>query len=140
MQVTELPFNKFIGLQESNNPEYLMMLPAGEHYGNHLGTVHASALFALAEATSGMLLVHEFAEISNAVPVVRNVDAKYKKPASGTVFSKARLSVKKNAVLESLETKNRALVPVQVTLHDAEGLLLVQATFEWFILINTGET
>jgi acyl-coenzyme A thioesterase PaaI-like protein len=51
--VTELPFNAFLGLQLASDPEQLLQLPAGAKYLNHLGTVHASALLALAEASSG---------------------------------------------------------------------------------------
>ena len=32
--------------------------------------------------------------------------------------------------------KRRALVPVQVSLYDANGILVMQATFEWFVLVN----
>ena len=135
MDVFQLPFNRFIGLQASDRQEYLMMLPTGEQYGNHLGTAHASALFALAEATGGLFLLREFEGVENVMPVVRNVGVKYKKPASGPVFSKAKLMSEKNAVLESLATKKRTLVSIQVTLHDVDGLLLVQSTFEWFVFV-----
>lgn len=139
MDVFQLPFNKFIGLIPSNDPDYIAILPAAERFGNHLGTVHASALFALAEASSGILLLREFGEVENAVPVVRNVELKYKKPTDGAVFSKAKLTVEKSEIIDLLEKKKRAQVPVLVSLHDTGGILLVQASFEWFIIINTGE-
>ena len=50
MDVTKIPFNALIGLAHSDEPKYLLMLPVDEKYTNHLGTVHAGALFALAEA------------------------------------------------------------------------------------------
>ena len=53
MNVLELPFNKYIGLEKVSNSDYLLMLNEKEAYLNHLSTVHVSALFALAEATSG---------------------------------------------------------------------------------------
>jgi len=93
-------------------------------------------LFALAEASSGLCLLREFAELKNVVPVVRNVEIKYKKPGQGMIRSKVFLSVDKSAVLEMLETKHRALIPVQVTLFDANAVLIMQATFEWFVLID----
>jgi acyl-coenzyme A thioesterase PaaI-like protein len=60
MDVISLPFNRLIGL-EAGSPEsgFLLSLPAGVQYTNHLGTVHASALFAVAEAASGVFLVTE---------------------------------------------------------------------------------
>jgi acyl-coenzyme A thioesterase PaaI-like protein len=125
-----------IGLEISDDPEYLMVLPAKREYENHLQTVHASALFALAEASSGLCLLREFSKLDNAVPVVRDVEVKYKKPGMGMIRSKASLAVDKTAVLETLETRHRALIPVQVGLHDSNAVLVMQATFEWFVLIN----
>jgi len=136
MDIFSLPFNKFIGLEPSSDPAYLMMLPAKTEYENHIQTVHAAALYALAEASSGLLLLREFAEVENAVPVVRNVEVKYKKPAKGTIYSTASLSIDKVDVLATLQNKHRALVPVQVLLYDTNAVLVMKATFEWFVLIN----
>ena len=136
MDILNIPFNRLIGLEISDAPEYLMVLPAKGEYENHLQTVHASALFALAEASSGLCLLQEFSDLANVVPVVRNVEVKFRKPGRGTICSKAFLNVDKAAVLETLDTKHRALIPVQVTLHDANGVFIMQATFEWFVLIN----
>ena len=136
MDILNIPFNRLIGFEISDDPEYLMILPAKREYENHIQTVHAGALFALAEASSGLCLLREFAELENVVPVVRNVEIKYKKPGQGMIRSKAFLSVDKAAVLETLEIKRRTLIPVQVTLYDADAVLIMQATFEWFVLIN----
>lgn len=53
--VTELPFNKLLNLEAATDEAHLLRLPAGGQYLNHLGTVHAGALLALAEASSGEL-------------------------------------------------------------------------------------
>ena len=50
--VTELPFNRFLGIEVAADPSQLLRLPAGGQYLNHLSTVHASAQLALAEASS----------------------------------------------------------------------------------------
>ena len=50
IDITKVPFNKFLGISLANNPEYLLQLDAREEYTNHLGTVHAAALFTLAIA------------------------------------------------------------------------------------------
>ena len=136
MDVLSIPFNKFLGLELSTDPAYLMTLPVKAEFENHIQTAHASALFALAEASSGLFLLREFAEVENAVPVVRNVEVKYKKPGKGAIFSKASLAADKAEVLDTLQNKHRALIPVQVTLYDSNAVLVMQATFEWFVLIN----
>ena len=136
MNILSIPFNKFIGLALSSDPAYLLTLPAKTEYENHIQTVHASALFALAEASSGLFLLNEFAGLENVIPVVRNVEVKYRKPARGTILSTASLATDKTEVLESLQRKRRVLVPVQVSLYDSNALLVMHATFEWFVLIN----
>jgi acyl-coenzyme A thioesterase PaaI-like protein len=138
MDIFSLPFNKFLGLAPSPDPAYLMVLPAKTEYENHLQTVHAAALFALAEASSGLFLLREFADVENAVPVVRNADVKYRKPAKGVIFSTASLGIDKAELLLSLHNKHRALVPVHVSLYDTNAVLVMQATFNWFVLIDNG--
>ena len=134
IDVTKLPFNHFIGLKISTKNGYLLMLDNRAEYRNHLDTVHASAMFSLAEATSGHFLLNEFSELTNIVPVVRKVEIKYKKPTKGGVFSKAKfLETEKNEVLEALTQRGRAILKVEVSLFDEEEELIMQSVFEWFV-------
>ena len=137
MNVFELPFNKYIGLEKSSDSDYLLMLNEKEEYLNHLSTVHASALFALAEATSGFFLLNEFQELKNILPVVRKVETKYKKPALGKIFSKANfVDTNKVKILEELNIKQRILITVRVLLYNSEKVNVMQSDFEWFIVKN----
>lgn len=134
MDVIRLPFNEFVGLKYSDNPLYLLMLDDKPAYRNHLDTVHASAQFALAEATSGYYLLGEFKGLSDIVPVVRKVEAKYRKPAAGVLYSAAKfLDATKEGVLEALDSKGRVLLNVEVSLYDTAGVIVMQAVFEWFV-------
>jgi len=134
IDVTKLPFNHFIGLKISNKSGYLLMLDNRAEYRNHLDTVHASAMFALAEATSGHFLLNEFSELTDIVPVVRKVETKYKKPAISGVFSTARfLETEKNEVFEALTQRGRAILKVEVSLFDETEVLIMQSVFEWFV-------
>ena len=74
--VTELPFNSFLGIQISTESSQLLRLPSGEKYLNHLGTVHASAQLALAEASSGEFLLRHFGSTHGILSVVRRLEAK----------------------------------------------------------------
>jgi len=132
--VTELPFNRLIGLQTSAMPGKLLELPAGEQYGNHLGTVHASALLALAEASSGEYLLRHFGSQEGVLPVVRRIEAKFRKPAQGAITSTAAAAPEILAQLTAdFSAKGRALIPIAVELHDAAGTHALSATVEWFI-------
>ena len=134
MDVTKLPFNQFIGLKISDKSGYLLMLDNRPEYRNHLDTVHASVQFALAEATGGYFLLNEFSELTGIRPVVRKVKTKYKKAATGSVFSTARLQeTEKNEVIDALNQRGRALLKVEVSLFDDTDILIMQSVFEWFI-------
>ena len=132
--VTELPFNRFIGIERATDPSRVLQLPAGQDYLNHLGTVHASALLALAEASSGEFLLQHFGGADGVLPVVRHLEAKFRKPARGAVTSTANASPEALAELNAqLSAKGRALIPVTVELYDESGTHALSAIVDWFI-------
>jgi acyl-coenzyme A thioesterase PaaI-like protein len=132
--VTELPFNKLLNLQSADDAAKLLRLPVGGQYLNHLGTVHAGALLALAEAGSGEFLLRALGGADGFVPVVRRLEAKFRKPANGTVTVTARVA---EGALDGLRAilagKGRALISVNVELHDESGSHVLSASVEWFI-------
>ena len=132
--VTELPFNSFLGIQVATEPSQLLRLPSGEQYLNHLGAVHASAQLALAEASSGEFLLKHFGSADGLVPVVRRLEAKFRKPANGAVTSTATAAPESLTQLDTdLASKGRSLISVTVELHDESGAHTLSATVEWFI-------
>lgn len=139
MDVSQLPFNRFIGLEladpDSGFPVYL---PDKAQYTNHLGTVHGSALLAVAEAGSGAFLSQHFANETGVIPVVRKLDAKFRKPASGQVSARCEVS-SAELVRWSTEFASRgrvsASIPVEVV--DGTGTLVLSAIVEWFIVRDT---
>lgn len=135
MSIIELPFNELIGLTFSQDPAYLLSLKRDLKYTNHLGTVHAAALYALAEATCGQFLLLNFPEFkNNLIPVVRTAEVKYKKPAMGQIHSTAILLETSIENLKiQLKDKNRALIKLKVDLFDETKLNVMSSTFDWFI-------
>jgi acyl-coenzyme A thioesterase PaaI-like protein len=134
MDITELPFNALIGIERAEGEDTLLRLPSDSRFLNHLGTVHASALLALAEASSGEFLLRHFGSSEGIIPVVRRLEAKFRKPASGSVTSTADASPDALARLASdIESKGRATISIAVELHDDSGAHALSATVEWFI-------
>jgi hypothetical protein len=110
MDIIALPSNRFLGLRKAG-PEggALLALPESLDYANHLGTVHASAQLALAEA-------------------------KFKRPASGRLTSRASADAAKLATLpDELARKGRALIEVHVEVLDASGGVTLTANVGWFL-------
>jgi len=135
MNVLELPFNKILLLKKSEAPDTILMLEDHEKYQNHLGTVHASAQYALAEASSGEILERNFGDWNGAYfPVVRRVEVKYKNPAKGRLFSTGSIDADKAAkAKKELGQKGRTLVDVMVKIIDEQKNITFESTFTWFI-------
>jgi acyl-coenzyme A thioesterase PaaI-like protein len=134
LSVTELPFNKFVGIQIADEAAHLLRLPSGKQYLNHLGTVHASAQLVLAEASSGEFLLRHFGSAEGIIPVVRRMGAKFRKPASGSITSSVTVAHETLAQLDrELSARGRTLISIPVEIHDESGAHTLSATFEWFI-------
>lgn len=134
MDVTQLPFNRLLGLQASAAGSGSVTLCAGEQYTNHLGTVHGSALLAVAEAGSGAFISTHFSQRAGLIPVVRSLTAKFRKPANGAVTS--RTTVQADSVanwLTELDQRGRVLAEVPVEVVDTAGEVVLRATVEWFL-------
>jgi acyl-coenzyme A thioesterase PaaI-like protein len=135
MDVTQLPFNRLVGLEPAAaGSGFLVSLPPGPQYTNHLGTVHASALLAVAEAGSGAFLVGRLGNAAGFVPVVRRLEAKFRKPAAGRVSARAVVADANVAHWAAeLTGRGRLLAAVPVEVVDAAGVVVLSATVEWFI-------
>lgn len=136
MDVAQLPFNQFLGIQRcESKDDGIFELASDQKYLNHLNTVHASALFALAEATSGQFLADQMKEEEDALfPALRRTEMKYRKPAQGAIYAKAVFQAEAwDIFLETLERRTRALMSIQVDVLDAENVLVATGTFEWFV-------
>src|SRR5262249_14149422 len=134
VDVTELPFNRLVGLEPAAADGFLVTLPAGPQHANHLGTVHASALLAVAEAGAGAFWARHMGDPAGFVPVVRRLDARFRRPASGRVSARAAIDpaeVARWAAELAARGRVSAVVPVEVV--DAAGVVVLTATVEWFI-------
>jgi hypothetical protein len=135
MNVIDIPFNAFLKIEKPPaSSTYLFQLQESPSYLNHVGTVHASVQLALAEATSGEWLMQTLPELADkVVAVVRRVEAKFKKPVQGAIYSRATTSYDEiRRCVETLTTKGRSLIPVSVEIVDGDGNVGLVATFEWF--------
>jgi acyl-coenzyme A thioesterase PaaI-like protein len=135
MKVIDIPFNAMLGIRQC--PEgsgMLLELPDAACYRNHLGTVHAGAQWALAEAASGELLMRTLPELQGqAVAVVRRVESKFSSPMAGAVFARAvSASEELKQSAAPLLAKGRAIIPVNIEIVDRVGTVGMTAKFEWF--------
>ena len=135
MNILKIPFHSLLNIKPSQSEKYIFILEPQTSTQNHLGTVHACAQLTLAEATSGQFLLQQFATLEdNVVPVVRNSQAKYHKPANGFLYSQAEFTEgNREDYLNQFEKRKRILAPVLVKLFDEYEQLILTAKFNWLI-------
>src|SRR6185503_18660724 len=94
MHVTDLAINRTLGMQLAPPGNgHILEMPETPLALNHVGTVHASVQFALAEATSGeFLLLHLGDAQSRVFAVLRSAEVKFRKPAHGQLRASARFT------------------------------------------------
>jgi acyl-coenzyme A thioesterase PaaI-like protein len=136
LKPVDLALNRALGITEAPvGAAHLLEMPATPLVQNHLGTVHAAAQFALAEAASAECLHRQFAAgIGTVVPDVRRAEVKYRAAARETLFAFAELDAETRAgFLADLTARGRAVAQVQVLLKNAGGAVSFSGTFEWFV-------
>lgn len=135
MHVTKIPFNNHIGITRHEKNMNALTLPCAPELKNHLGTVHAGAQFALAEACSGAFLLQRYPDLADKViPVVRKADVRFKKPATGTLTATASINPEEEEhFIARLQKKGRSSIPVSVKVENHDGTVTAAATYEWFI-------
>ncbi len=138
MQLEDIPFSHFIGLKESGKEGVLLELPESRKYHNHIGTVHASAQFALAETASGFIMKDAFSDIAeDVIAVVRKAEVKYSKPAQGALFASGALSqVEIEEVKEGLKERGLAKLRFTVLVKNNKQQITMKAKFEWSVLLK----
>jgi Domain of unknown function (DUF4442) len=136
MDILSIPFHEHLSIRESDDSDYVFKLESNPKFNNHLETIHACAQLTLAEATSGEFLLQEFHKFrTDFIPVIRKTEAKYQKPAIGTLYSRAEFAnAEKAGLIDELLTKNRALIRIKVEIFDVEKDKTLTVFFDWFLV------
>ncbi|MBA4138394.1 MAG: hypothetical protein C0518_13880 [Opitutus sp.] len=133
---TDLAFSQALGLRPAPpGAAHLLELPIGDRVRNHIGTMHAAAQFALAEAASAACLQRDFPALDGHVfAVVRGAELKYRQAATDTLLAFAEPDAfTREHLVNDLATRTRSVATVLVELKDAAGNVSFSGRFEWFI-------
>ena len=134
-----VPFNKTIGLEvlELGPGMARVLLPDDEGLRNHVGTQHASGMFAAAEAASGGAFIATFAErLAEIRPLAAGAEIAYTKVARGPIEARGELA-DSEALLAALDADGKVSFAVEVTLADREGQTVANATVQWHVRKNS---
>lgn len=99
---------------------------------NHVGTLHAAALYALGEAASGVAMAGAIAPIVMAVkPVAAEASIRYLKPARGTITAQGRVDGDPDALVDEIRSQGKARFDVAVTLSDEDKVVVAEMKVQW---------
>lgn len=138
MDISSLPFNKLLGV--ATDGDSVVLTPRLEHT-NHVGTVHATVIFGIAEIASGVCLLDRFPRLGEKHgAVLRSSSVKFRRP--GIVSQGDEPSVELRALgavddsdatdfLEKLASRGRATIDVAVTVTQSEERLFT-GSYTWF--------
>lgn len=108
-------------------------IPDAPELTNHIGSVHAGALFTLAETASGGAMMASFgAAVGEGVrPLVRRSEIRYLRVARGEIIATARIAEPAEAIADRLARDGRTDFEVAVALTDAEGQTVAEMDVTW---------
>ena len=136
MKATDLALNRLLGIRAAPaGAAHLLELPFTPPLHNHLGTMHAAAQFALAEAASAECLQRNFGALAGRVlAVVRGVAVKYRRPATGDLLAFGTPDAStRTGLLDELAARGRTTAVILIELKDRAGTLTFHGKFDWFI-------
>ncbi len=133
MDVTQIPFAKHTCIEKED--DHTLKLEATDVVQNHLGTIHASAQFTLAETQSGLYLQETFPELEGkVVGLLRDATVKYKNPATSDIYAVAIIREEaKERFLSQFLRKGHASIVVDVVVKTCDDILCMEGTFSWFV-------
>ena len=138
MDVTSIPFHAHLGLEVASPPHLLQLSPRDVHQ-NHLGTIHASVMIAVAEAGSGLFLQQHLEEDvarlgGRILPIIRRIDAKFHQAGTDKIIAKSMMDVAElPAFMEQLRARQRARITVPIQVVNGTGSSLLSISFDWFV-------
>lgn len=128
-----IPFNTHLGLApvEAQAGRATVRLPEHPHLLNHLGTQHASGLFAAAEAASGLATVTLVADIIDEVlPLATGASIAFTRLARGVIDASAEV-MDVATVSRSIREQSMTAFVVDVVCRDARGRTVATARVDW---------
>lgn len=131
-----VPFASYVGvaLGEIGEGQATATLEQSHNTSNHIATMHAGALFTLAEAASGAAMAGMFVErLAGLRPVAASSTIAYVKPAKGLITAHAAVEGNKPALFAALDAEGKVRFPVTIRMTDAAGREVAQMSVDWHL-------
>lgn len=131
-----IPLNVLLGIEIASigNGVAETRLPVRQDLTNHIGTLHASAIFAVAEAASGGAMSGAFAPvILNVRPVAANATIEFLKPAKTSLVARAKTLEEPAALRDRLDKDGKVAFDLAVVVADEEGNNVARVKVGWHV-------
>lgn len=131
-----VPFANHVGvaLRDIAPGEASATLEQTHSTSNHIATMHAGALFTLAEAASGAAMAGLFLErLAQLRPVAASATIDFVKPARGAITARAAVEGNKAALFAALDAEGKVRFPVRISMEDAEGREVARMSVDWHV-------
>ena len=131
-----IPLNTLLGVEIVSVGDGVAeaRLPFRPEITNHIGSVHATAIFGLGEAASGGAMLGAFAPVATLIrPVASNASVTFTRIARSDLVAKAKTSLGSQELRQSLERDGKAVFDVGVNLYDVTGAEIAQLTVSWHV-------
>ena len=112
---------------EAERGRVVLRMPI-EGNGNHIGTMYAGALFALAEFPGGTLFSTTF-DVSRYYPIVKGVEIQFRRFAATDISVEASMTEEQVAAVAAAADKNgKANYDLELALTDTDGNVVAIST------------
>ena len=131
---TQVPMVGTLNIEylELNADHALLRMPDQPEYHNHIGGIHAGAMFTMAETASGAIVLAEFGDkFDRVVPLAVQATIRYLKVAMGPLTAEATMNATVDEVLADLESGTRPEFTVDVAIRDESGTQTGAMTIIW---------
>ncbi len=112
---------------EAERGRVVLRMPIGGN-GNHIGTMYAGALFALAEFPGGTLFSTTF-DVSRYYPIVKGVEIQFRRFAATDISVEASMTEEQVAAVAAAADKHgKANYDLELALTDTDGNVVAIST------------
>jgi uncharacterized protein (TIGR00369 family) len=134
-----IPLNKLLGIEIVSIGDGIAeaRLPFRPEVTNHIGSVHATAIFGLAEAASGGAMSGAFAPVMLSVRAVAgSAVVRFLKVARTDLVARAKLTADAGVLRTELDNAGKVVFDVAVEVQDAGGAGIAELTVAWHVTRN----
>lgn len=131
-----VPFNQHLGLEvvELGIGRGVIRLPDDGQLRNHVGSQHASALFAAGQAAAGAAVAAALVErLESLEPLTESAEITYTKIPRGPITATGVLRATPHELLDELEREGSARFGIDVSLTDGAGDTVAEMTVRWLV-------